>query len=218
MKVFTDTNYREHGAGDLLNYIDKEQGLENRFGEEMSEAEKEAFIEQSEEYDFERQVIISPEHGDDLSNEEFSRYARRVMSDFCQDRPTATYCYAIHRDTEHPHVQVALTGTKRDLWMDKQDCWKLRDRAHEVFHDQRRELTHELSHDLEHQWQSEHEEGHQHVREQRQRLQQRSEADQAFDRSREDGQEHENSGDGDRDRGRGVELEPAPSPARERGP
>jgi len=41
------------------------------------------------------------------------------MSEFCKDRNTATYCYAIHRDTDHPHAQVALTGTKRDLWMDK---------------------------------------------------------------------------------------------------
>ena len=122
MKVFTDTNYREHGAGDLVEYLDKEDGLRNRLGERMSDEEIQAFIEKSEEYDFERQIIISPENGEQLSDRELSQYTRKVMSEFCTDRQTATYCYAIHRDTDHPHTQVAVTGTKRDLWMDREDC------------------------------------------------------------------------------------------------
>lgn len=149
MKVFTDTNYREHGARNLVEYLDKEKGLENRAGEEMSDEEIEAFIEKSEEYEFEREVIISPQNGTDLSDDQFSLYTRQVMSEFCEDRNTATYCYAIHRDTDHPHAQVALTGTKRDLWMDKEDCEQLRERAHEQFHDQHRELTKDLSHQFE---------------------------------------------------------------------
>lgn len=152
MKVFTDTNYREHGAGDLVNYLDKENGLQNRSGEQMSDEEIETFIEKSEAYGFERQIIISPEQGDQLSDQELSQYTRQVMSEFCTDRQTATYCYAIHRDTEHPHTQVAVTGTKRDLWMDTEDCDWLRERATEQFHDHHRELTKELSHQLEEQW------------------------------------------------------------------
>lgn len=155
MKVFTDTNYREHGARDLVEYLDKEQGLENRFGKKMSNEEIETFIKKSEEYEFEREVIISPENGTDLSDDQFSLYTRQVMSDFCEDRNTATYCYAIHRDTDHPHAQVALTGTKRDLWMDKNDCEQLRERAHEQFHDQHRELTKDLSHQFEQEWDQE---------------------------------------------------------------
>ena len=62
MKVFTDTNYREHGAGDLVEYLDKEDGLRNRLGEQMSDEEIQAFIEKSEVYDFERQIIISPSY------------------------------------------------------------------------------------------------------------------------------------------------------------
>jgi len=98
----------------------------------MSDEEIEAFIEKSEEYEFEREVIISPQNGTDLSDDQFSLYTRQVMSEFCKDRNTATYCYAIHRDTDHPHAQVALTGTKRDLWMDKEDCEQLRERPRAV--------------------------------------------------------------------------------------
>lgn len=162
MKVFTDTNYREHGARDLLEYLNKEQGLENRFGEKMSNEEIEAFIEKSEDYEFEREIIISPENGTDLSDDQFSLYTRQVMSEFCKDRNTATYCYAIHRDTDHPHSQVALTGTKRDLWMDKEDCEQLRERAQEQFSDQHRELTKDLSHQFEEEWGQESEPDHEH--------------------------------------------------------
>jgi len=144
MKVFTDTNYREHGARDLVEYLDKEQGLENRFGEQMSDEEIAAFIEQSEAYEFEREIIIAPSNGTELSDDQLSLHTRQVMSEFCTGRPTATYCYAIHRDTDHPHTQVAVTGTKRDLWMDVEDCEELRERATEHFHDHHRELTNEL--------------------------------------------------------------------------
>lgn len=149
MKVFTDTNYRESGAGDLVEYLDKEDGLRNRLGEQMSDEEIQAFIEQSEAYDFERQIIISPENGEQLSNQELSHHTRKVMSEFCTDRQTATYCYAIHRDTDHPHTQVAITGTKRDLWMDREDCKELRELATEQFHEQHRELTAKLSEQVE---------------------------------------------------------------------
>jgi hypothetical protein len=149
MKVFTDTNYREHGAGDLVEYLDKEDGLRNRLGDQMSEEEIQAFIEKSNEYEFERQIVISPENGEQLSDRELSQYTRKVMSEFCTDRQTATYCYAIHRDTDHPHTQVAVTGTKRDLYMDREDCLELREQATEQFHDQHNELTTELSERLE---------------------------------------------------------------------
>ncbi|UPV76621.1 hypothetical protein M0R89_18995 (plasmid) [Halorussus limi] len=149
MRVFTDTNYREHGARDLVEYLDKEQGLENRFGEQMTEEEVTAFIEKSEEYEFEREIILSPSNGSELSDEQLSLHTRQVMSEFCEGRNTATYCYAIHRDTDHPHTQVAVTGTKRDLWMDVEDCEDLRECATEHFHDHHRELTNELGEQFE---------------------------------------------------------------------
>lgn len=149
MKVFTSTSYREHDARNLVEYLDKEHGLQDRTGEQMSEEDIEAFIEESEEFEFERQIIISPQNGDRITDREFSHYTRRVMSEYCTDRQTATYCFAIHRDTDHPHTQVALTGTKRDLWMDKADCVELRERAHEHFIDNHRELTRQVTEQLE---------------------------------------------------------------------
>lgn len=148
MRVFLNTNYREQGAKQLVNYIDKDKGLENRFGEEMSNDEIKTFIKKSKEYGFEREMIISPENGHKLSDDQFSLYTRQLMSEFCKGRPSATYCLAIHRDTDHPHVHVALTGTKRDLWIDEHDCDQLREHAHEQFYDQHQDLSKELTQQL----------------------------------------------------------------------
>lgn len=149
MKVFLNTNYREQGAQQLVNYLDKDKGLENRVGEEMSNDEITTFIEKSEEYGFEREMIISPKNGHKLSDDQFSLYTRQLMSEFCKGRPSATYCFAVHRDTDHPHVHVALTGTKRDLWVDERDCDQLRERAHKQFYDQHHDLSKELIQQLE---------------------------------------------------------------------
>ncbi len=147
MTLFFTTNYREHGARQLVTYLKKDRGLVNRFGESMSSQEIERFIERSETYAFERELILSPENRHELSDAQFSLATRQLMSDVCTDRPTATYCFAIHRDTDHPHVHVALTGTKRDLRMDDQDCNQLREQAQEQYFDQF--LSLDLSHQLE---------------------------------------------------------------------
>lgn len=53
------------------------------------------------------------------------------MEQFAKDRPTATYAYSVHRDTENPHVHVAMTGEKTDLYMDRGDVENVRERANE---------------------------------------------------------------------------------------
>ncbi len=95
MTLFFTTNYREHGARQLVTYLEKDRGLENRFGEPMSSQEIEAFIERSETYGFKREMILSPENRHELSNDQLSLATRQLMSDVCMDRPTATYCFAI---------------------------------------------------------------------------------------------------------------------------
>jgi hypothetical protein len=135
---------RQQGASQLLSYIacepdadrDHEQEpdrdrtrLYNRSGDEMSDREIQRFIDRSKQYEYERQAIISPEFGDELSNEELSLATRETMSELVGDQPTATYCYAIHRDTDHAHAQVALTGSKRDLWTDQDDLDRAKERA-----------------------------------------------------------------------------------------
>lgn len=134
-----DTSYGDGGAGDLVQYLDKDRGLRNRRGEEMTREEREAFVEKSRKYEFRRLITISPGDGERLSDEEMNRRTRGTVSNFLEGRPSADYCFAIHRDTEHHHTQVALTGKRRDLYMDRDDIEQVRERAREQFPDLDRE-------------------------------------------------------------------------------
>jgi hypothetical protein len=140
--MYASKDYRESGAGQLLSYISRDpHELRDRSGERLSGEDVEEFIERSEQHEYEEHWVLSPDHGESLTDDELSLAARKTMSDHVGDRPTATYCYAIHRDTENPHVQVAVTGEKRDLWTDQQDLDAVRDRARE--HTREREHQHE---------------------------------------------------------------------------
>jgi TfoX/Sxy family transcriptional regulator of competence genes len=135
---------RDHGAGQLTSYIGRDDHqLRNRRGETLTEEEREQFIERSKQYQYERQIIISPEHGDELSRQELSVGARRSMREFSRDRPSAEYVYAVHQDTEHPHAQIAVTGQKSDLWTDQDDLDRLKERAREQFREKQRTQTRE---------------------------------------------------------------------------
>lgn len=122
----------------------------------MTDQEIQEFIDESARREFERDVILSPENGESLTPEDFSLHTRQAMNEFLTDRPTATYCYATHQDTDHPHVHVALTGERRDLFMDRDDIDQVRDHANELFverhrgHELQQEQTPERDHDHEH--------------------------------------------------------------------
>lgn len=158
MVTVLHTDYRESGASNLLSYMNKEEGngLHNRYGEEMTNAEIQHFVEKSEAHEFERSIIVSPENRHTLSDDELSLYARKTMQEFTEDRPTADYCYAVHRDSENPHVHVALTGTKDDLYMNTEDIESVREDAHTKFVEQHQENTpsllpeHEFEQDNQH--------------------------------------------------------------------
>jgi hypothetical protein len=158
-------NGRDHGARKLLNYLnrsrergeERERGLRNRFGEEMDREEREQFIERSEEYGHEKQVIFSPERGDELTDREMSLAVRKSMSEFTKDRPSTDYCFAIHRDTEHHHAQVALTGTREDLYTEIEERRRTRDRAQEHFREQERRRERERRQERERERQQERE-------------------------------------------------------------
>ena len=150
MTAIMQTTYRDdRDASRLLKYIQRDTPLRNRFGEEMSDQEIETFIERSKRHEFERDIILSPENGNDLSSEEFSLHTRQVMGEFLEGRPTATYCYALHRDTDHPHVHVALTGARRDLYMNREDIAEVRERTNERMVERRREHTQTIDQVLE---------------------------------------------------------------------
>ncbi|KYH23777.1 hypothetical protein HAPAU_38560 [Halalkalicoccus paucihalophilus] len=133
MTTYLDTDYRDTGSGDLVNYIGREGDTPvcDRADRPMSDERKEQFVEKSERHQFERHMIISPENGNDLSNDELGRETRKTMEQFTKGRPTATYAYSVHRDTEHPHAHVAMTGEKTDLYMDKGDIEETREHANE---------------------------------------------------------------------------------------
>lgn len=140
--MYASKDYQNSGASQLLSYISREpHELRDRQGNRMSGNDVEEFVDRSERNQYEEHWVLSPDHGEHLSDDELSLAARKTMSEHVSDRPTATYCYAIHRDTEHPHVQVAVTGEKRDLWTDQQDLDKVRERARE--HTREREHQHE---------------------------------------------------------------------------
>lgn len=130
---------RDHGAGKLMSYISRDaHELRDRYGNEMDERDKQQFIERSEDYGHEKQVILSPERGDELTDREMSLAVRKSMSEFTDGRPSTDYCFAIHRDTEHPHAQVALTGTREDLYAEIEERRQTRDRAREHFREEER--------------------------------------------------------------------------------
>ena len=135
-----DLSGRDTDAGKLTSYIGRDDHqLRDRRGEPMSDRDIEEFIDRSKEYNHEKQIVISPENGNGLSDDELSLAARRNMSEFIEDRPTADYCYAIHRDTDQAHVQVAITGAKRDLYTPKEERQQMRTNAREHFRERERQ-------------------------------------------------------------------------------
>lgn len=81
------------------------------------------------------------------------------MNDFLEDRPTASYIYALHEDTDNPHAHVALTGERRDLYMNQEDIDQVRDHANEqpVEQYQHRSRSHEQDQGHDHEHGEEHE-------------------------------------------------------------
>jgi len=145
LPVVMTTDYRDSGAGDLVRYIGDRADLRSPGGRELSEREIDEFVRESEERGFERQMTFSA--SDDASrsfdDDELEREVRRSLREFSEDRPTARYIYGRHEDTGHDHVHVAMTGERRDLYMDREDINDLRERTN----DRVRERTPELQRD-----------------------------------------------------------------------
>lgn len=154
-KTILHTDYDSGGASNLLNYLEREGSpLRDRTGRELTDEERERFVRKSERHNHQRQIVLSPANRHDLDDRDIDRATRKVMNEYAEDRPTADYVYTIHRDTEHPHAQVAVTGQRRDLFMDREDIKETRERAHEHFmarsHDHRHERGREREQQQEH--------------------------------------------------------------------
>lgn len=143
MTTFFQTSHRHAGCGDLLAYIERDarDDLRNHRGEPLTDQERAAMLAHSERHEFTRDFIISPENGERLSDRELSLRTRQTMREFLDDRPNTVYAYGIHRDTEHPHVHVAIAGSQNSLYMDMDDIRETRARADEHFVERGREHT-----------------------------------------------------------------------------
>jgi len=119
--MYLNTNYQRSGAGALLNYIEKGRGLRNSAGREVTDRERESFIEKSERHRFERELRISPDPEADVSQAELERETERYLREFTQDRPSVRGVYSFHNDNGIAHTHVALTGEERDLYLDRND-------------------------------------------------------------------------------------------------
>lgn len=131
-----ETNYRPDGdCSALVNYIDKAQGVRNRRGEKLDEQEKNEFVRWSKSQEMNRQVVISPDPdaGEQLSNEQLSLHTRETMSEYLDDRQEASYVYSIHQDTDVPHAQVAMAGSRDSLEMYQDEIEEMRQTAEEKF-------------------------------------------------------------------------------------
>lgn len=124
----------------LVDYLNKSQGLMNRCGCEMDESAKQRFVEATAECDMGRLLTFSPDN-QDLSDKELSRATRRTMGEFLEGKYSADYLFAIHRDTDQPHTQVAVAGNEDDLHMDREDIEKLQQSALEEFREEEMELV-----------------------------------------------------------------------------
>ena len=148
--MYLNTNYQRSGAGALLNYIEKDRGLRNSAGREVTDRERESFIEKSERHCFEREVRISPDPEADVSQAELERETERYLREFTRDRPSVRSVYSFHNDNGIAHTHVALTGEERDLYLDREDLERDRERlSRRLERDRERARTREPERDRE---------------------------------------------------------------------
>jgi uncharacterized protein YdeI (BOF family) len=116
-------------------------------GVEVADEQLNQFHRASEENEHTRQIILSPER--EMSDEELDRATRRTMNDFCEDKDSAEWVYAVHSDENDVHVAVTgdINYSQRsgDMWLDRDDLTELQDEiAADHFRDHTTEPQREL--------------------------------------------------------------------------
>ena len=124
--MFVNTNYRTSGASALVNYIEQDHPLRNSAGRELSDREVRGFIQKSDRHQFEREFQISPDPEANVSQRRLEQQTRRFIGEFLQGRHSARAVYAYHGSTDIPHAHVAMTGERRDLFVDREEITQIR--------------------------------------------------------------------------------------------
>lgn len=120
------SSYRDGSVVALANYIGRAEGegyeIKGMDGHVLDSAEKKAFIERGEHFNFERHFIMSPDDRN-ISQENLDKYTREAMSEWMREEKlqTVSYVYSTHFDQGNIHSHVALIGEKRELTMYKKD-------------------------------------------------------------------------------------------------
>jgi hypothetical protein len=131
------TSYRRGGCRALLEYCSRRRHFDvrNRAGNIMTDEEINAFIKKSNEYRFEREILLSPDNHN-ISPKDFDRKVRESIESWLrrENKYTVDYCYVLHYDhRDHPHVHIILIGEKRDLEMMREDTRGVQELIREVF-------------------------------------------------------------------------------------
>ncbi|WP_236044573.1 relaxase/mobilization nuclease domain-containing protein [Haloarcula salinisoli] len=140
------TDFRTSGAGNLVDYIQRDRSqdavqtvdVRNPTGRQLSDAEVDQFVEKSQQFQFQRHMIISPDPDGQYSPAEVSANTQEVMNREFGNQPTTDYVYAVHRDTAFPHAHVAATGRESELEMDRTEINHLRERASSIYNEPER--------------------------------------------------------------------------------
>ena len=140
------TDFRPSGAGNLVDYIQRDRSrdavqtvdVRNPTGRQLSDADVDRFVEKSQEHQFQRHLIVSPDPQGQYTPAEVSANTRDVMNQEFGQRPTTDYVYAVHRDTDFPHAHVAATGRETELEMDRTEINRLRERASTIYNEPER--------------------------------------------------------------------------------
>lgn len=139
--MIVDTEYRSEGNTDkLVNYLNKDHAeIYDHCGRKMDEDERNEFVRRSKSEEMHRMITLSPisEAGEALTDEEMSLHARETMNEYLKGRPEASYCFSVHRDTDNPHVQIAVTGNYDSIKMYDSEIEEMYDISEEKFQDER---------------------------------------------------------------------------------
>lgn len=135
------TDYQRNGAGNLVDYIrrdrDQDAGatvdLRNPAGRELSDPEVNRFVDKSQEFGFQRHMIVSPDPTGQYSPEEVNANTRELINREFARQPTTDYVYGVHQNTEFPHAHIAATGEPAELELDRNEIQQLRERAATAF-------------------------------------------------------------------------------------
>lgn len=138
---YTGPRSRGQSAVRLARYMEEREQEDGSDERAVTFGDREAFIEEAKERaeDGKRSsyvhLVVSPERGEELTDDDFGRVAEEVARD--RDGEDAPYYAAVHRDTDNPHVHVAVARDKyagselEDLKEDAREVIEARERLRE---------------------------------------------------------------------------------------